>query len=910
MKTFTLTLILLFSTITYAQQNEFIFHNLGSKHGLTYSAVRDIVQDNNGYIWIATLKGLNRYDGYNIKQFYKSEDGLSSNCIERILFIGKDSLLLGTNEGLCLYDAQKEKFSSIPSPDNSTFYVSDMAENGTKVFIASTAGLHIYDKRSQNINRLFKGRLLKISLDINSNIWGVTPDTIYCFRNSGYIIRKYAATEVSPQYSIQFSAIYRDSQGTIWLGTTEDGLYRYNKSRETFLPVTLSSQDRKKIRYIRCLKEDMRGNLWIGTENGLFIYDYTDDSYKHYLQDSNLSQTGLSDNAIYSIYKSREEMMWIGSFFGGVNYTSLIDNKFSYILPDNGKQALKGKAISNIIRDSKGALWFASEDNGISIIYPDQNIQHLNKSTFPKLNGNNVHALIEDPSGNIWAGNFVDGLHKIDGNRHVQSYKNITGDSIGLSDNSIYKLYIHNNDSMFIGTSSGIDIYHFKDDRFTRFLPHIFKTIRVDDILRDAHNCLWFATHFDGVFMYNPDTRKITQYRKGKKGCEEIISDNIYCNFMDSRKRIWFGTSNGGLMLYNRSNNSMEIYGKDNELKQRDIYSIQEDLSGLLWMSTDNGIYCFNPDNKSFTHYLVADNLISNQFNACSGYRDTDGAIYFGSINGVCFFHPEELNQTNTTQNIHITFSEFKIFNKHIQPDKNGILENNIDNTSNIDLKHDMNTLTFDFLIINYNDNYQSQYICEYRLEGIEENWNIAQQMPQSITYTLPPGKYKFHVRVIHKNGSIIEQREINVHIQPHFLASKFMIFVYFIIGICIAYMIIRFYRTRMKDKMDIKIERMEKNNLRELNKHKLNFFTFITHEFKTPLSILMAIFEDISIGKEKQLEKEEINIIKRNIQRLQFLINQLLDFRSVETDHASIKYVKADIMGCLLYTSPSPRDS
>ena len=315
-------------------------------------------------------------------------------------------------------------------------------------------------------------------------------------------------------------------------------------------------------------------------------------------------------------------------------------------------------------------------------------------------------------------------------------------------------------------------------------------------------------------------------------------------------------------------------------------------------MSTDNGIYCFNPDNKSFTHYLVADNLISNQFNACSGYRDTDGAIYFGSINGVCFFHPEELNQTNTTQNIHITFSEFKIFNKHIQPDKNGILENNIDNTSNIDLKHDMNTLTFDFLIINYNDNYQSQYICEYRLEGIEENWNIAQQMPQSITYTLPPGKYKFHVRVIHKNGSIIEQREINVHIQPHFLASKFMIAVYFIIGICIAYMIIRFYRTRMKDKMDIKIERMEKNNLRELNKHKLNFFTFITHEFKTPLSILMAIFEDISIGKEKQLEKEEINIIKRNIQRLQFLINQLLDFRSVETDHASIKYVKADIMG------------
>ena len=259
MKTFTLTLILLFSTITYAQQNEFIFHNLGSKHGLTYSAVRDIVQDNNGYIWIATLKGLNRYDGYNIKQFYKSEDGLSSNCIERILLIGKDSLLLGTNEGLCLYDAQK-KSSHRFLPQTIAILRVRHGRKRNKSFVASTTGLHIYDKRSQNINRLFKGRLLKISLDINSNIWGVTPDTIYCFRNSGYIIRKYAATEISPQYSIQFSAIYRDSQGTIWLGTTEDGLYRYNKSRETFLPVTLSSQDRKKIRYIRCLKEDMRGN--------------------------------------------------------------------------------------------------------------------------------------------------------------------------------------------------------------------------------------------------------------------------------------------------------------------------------------------------------------------------------------------------------------------------------------------------------------------------------------------------------------------------------------------------------------------------------------------------------------------------------------------------------------------------
>ena len=180
----------------------------------------------------------------------------------------------------------------------------------------------------------------------------------------------------------------------------------------------------------------------------------------------------------------------------------------------------------------------------------------------------------------------------------------------------------------------------------------------------------------------------------------------------------------------------------------------------------------------------------------------------------------------------------------------------------------------------------------------METEWNTTQQIPQSVTYTnLDPGTYKFHVRVIGKNGVVFDRREITVNILPHFLLSGFMITIYSLIGLLIGFIIVRFYRIRMRDKMDIRIERMEKNNLRELNKHKLNFFTYITHEFKTPLSILMAVFEDISISRNNTITGEEMKIINRNIQRLQFLINQLLEFRSVETDHARIEYVKGDIM-------------
>lgn len=899
MKKLLCNLLLLVSTITYAQQPELMFHFLGSRHGLTYSAVRDIVQDNKGYIWVATLKGLNRYDGYNIKQFYKQDDGLASNCVEKLLLIGNDSLLVGTNEGVSLYDMMKERFIAITPPDKKALYVTDMVSNGPTVFISTISGIYAYHKQKQSITHLSKEVVNKITLDMNGNVWGISPAAIYCFLTNGRVIKKITSSKVSPNYPIEFSSIYKDSQGTLWLGTTEDGLYRYNKSRDSFVPVIFTSQDRKAIRYVRCIREDMRGNLWIGTENGLFIYDYTDNSYMHYQQNEKNAQSGLTDNAIYSIFKSRENIMWIGTFFGGINYIHLTNNNFNYILSGNRPQELKGKAVSNIIQDSRGALWFASEDNGISIISPDGSIQYLNKTTKPALNGNNVHALTEDSSGYIWAGNFVDGLQRIDWkSKRIESFKNLTETSTGLSNNSIYKLYVHNADSMFVGTSQGVDVYHFKTGIFTRFLPGIIKDIRIDDITPDRKNNLWFSTHFDGVFVYNTTTKVTRQYKKGAPGCEAMVSNHVYCSFADSKGRIWFGTSNGGLMLHETVTDSLIIYGKQYELKQRDIYSIQEDTYGYLWLSTDNGIFCFNPTNRNFTHYKVSDNLISNQFNSCSGYKDNSGVIYFGSINGACFFQPEGLGQNNMTQDIHITFSDFKIFNRHITATDSGLLTNNIDNTSSIELNHDMNTLTLDFLVINYDENGQSQFTCEYYLEGMETEWNSSPQMPQSVTYTnLDPGQYQFHVRVVNKNGAVIDQRIIAIEIQPHFLLSGFMIVIYLIIVILIGYTIIRFYRISIRDKMDIKIERMEKDSLRELNKHKLNFFTYITHEFKTPLSILMAVFEDVSAGKDNTMNEEEISIVKRNIQRLQFLINQLLEFRSVETDHARIEYVKGDIM-------------
>lgn len=896
MRKLTLALTLFFSVLLNAAPRELIFNHLGGRHGLTNMAVRDIAQDDNGYIWIATLKGLNRYDGYGIKQYYRSENGLPSNCIEKIIPIGKDSLLLGTDNGLCLFDGMKEEFITITTPA-SVKNIIDMVDNGTEIYLSTNAGLFTYNKHNHNLNRLADIKFGKIAIDINNNIWVAQAFSVYCLSSTGQLIREIKGRDISLAFPTEFTAIYKDLQGILWVGTTEEGIYRLNRNQRELIPVTFKDGERKDMRYVRCIQEDLRGNLWIGTENGLFIYDYVGNTYTHYQGEQSNVQTSISDNAVYSIFKSREDIMWVGTFFGGVDYTNLKDNNFNYIISDNGKCSLKGKAVSNIIKDSLGMMWFASEDQGITVVDAGGNMKCLNKNSTPALNGNNVHALAEDPFGYIWVGNFVDGLQRIDTrNWQIKSFKNTTGDTLGISNNSIYKLYIHNTDSMIIGTNHGAHVYHFKTGVFTEFEPHKLWKVRIDDIARDNNNHLWFSYHFDGIWSYNLKTGAARFYGYGMPGCSEMVSTNIYTSFLDSKGRMWFGTSNGGLMLYVQPSDSMVIYGKESELIQRDICSIQEDTYGNLWLSTDNGIYSFNPGTESFTHYQVSDNLISNQFNLSSGYKDENGSIYFGSIHGVCFFRPEDLLNSEGTPNVHITFSDFKIFGQHIKPGDKSVLQNNIDNTASLRLKYSMNTFTFNFLIINYNENYRSQFTCEYRMEGLENNWNGVQQMPQSASYTnLEPGNYVFHVRIVNKEGVVLNQRQIEIKIIPHFLLSGFMIGVYGLLGTLLAFMIIRFYRTRLRDKMDIRIERMEKNNLQELNRNKLNFFTFITHEFKTPLSIIMAVFEDIS--PQRNMTEEEIFIVNRNVNRLQFLINQVLEFRSIETAHARIEYVKGDVI-------------
>lgn len=866
---------------------------------LSYRAVRDIVQDGNGYLWIATLKGLNRYDGYTILSFYAVQEGLPSNCVECLQVVNKNDLLIGTDAGLVLYEARTEQFIPIPTGQSPEHIRTMQPCDDQTVAIGTSGGLYLYDIQTRRLQQTDTHPIHKIARDLSGGIWGMSPDTIRTYHPNGRIKGKFPCRQIFGT-PVEATAIYADSRGTLWAGTAERGLYQYNKTSEQFTEFPLKGIS-EKAQYIRCLREDMLGNLWIGTESGLYIYNYDNGACEHYCTNHNTGSGSISDNAVYSIFRSRDGIMWIGSFFGGVDYTSLDASDIRLVSDKKGRPFLKGMAVSNITKDHEGRFWFASENQGIIRYDPDADrLTPLNDTTYPRLNGNNVHALAVDPWGYIWAGNFVDGLHRIHPSTlQVKSFKHNTAPGSAPSNNSIYKILADNRDSLILGTMIGAEVYYYATDQFKPLHPATLGDMRIDDIRRDALGNLWMATHFDGIVHIDSQTGQTRRMHVGVPGCEEMVSDNIYCCFIDSHANVWFGSSNGGLMRYDEATDRIVTYGVHAELSQRDIYAIEEDSFGSLWLSTDLGIYSFHPQTERFIAYRVNDNLILNQFNASSGYRDSaNGLIYFGSINGACRFQPEDLFLKSDHQTSHIIFSDFRVFNQHQMPGPKAPLQESIDYARQIRLNHRQNSVTFDFLYIDYKAGYSTAYISEYRLEGFEEAWNRTERFPQSCSYNnLSPGRYSFQVRLKGHDGAIIEQRSIKIRIRPHILASPGMVIIYTLVLLGIAFLLLRNYRSRLRDKMALQIEHIEKNNLQELNRHKMNFFTYISHEFKTPLMILTTLFEESPEQDTHSFSKQEIDIIQHNIRRLTFLINQLMEFRTIESDHAQITYIRSDIV-------------
>lgn len=883
-----------------------IFDKITTRQGLSHSTVYSIAQDAKGFIWIGTREGLNRYDSYGIKTYYcnpEDADGLDSNQITAMLSSRDGTLYIGTSIGLNIYNQDKDLIKNIKYKDEAIGSVNQIFEaSDQSMYICSDKGLFVLNKKRQ-VKQLTTGsRALAINEYKKNVFWLAANENILLINQYGEQIKKYKYLQKAGnplKTANNTSCIFKDSAGEIWVGTVRNGVYHYIPEKDIFKPIVPTHKDNPiEVNVVRAISEDNQGNLWIGTESGLFIYDKRTRQFSHYTQDFDNSSRALNDKAIYSIYKGQEGIMWIGTYFGGVNFVSPREKGFYKLISDGGEKALSGKAVSQIIEDNKGNLWIGTEDGGISI-YDQKNdsfkyFTHLfnNKNS---ISCDNVHAIHNDGKGNIWIGTFLGGLNKYDmSGQEFTTYKRNANDTASISNNYVYAILKDSRNILWVGTQQGLNIYNYEKENFTQFKPRHFSDKFIYDILEDDQGNLWFCTRNSGIFFYNVKEDRIVWYNKNNNKNHGLSNNKIISAYQDSKKRIWFGSLNGGLIRWDQRNNQFYAVTKQEGLPNNNVYGILEDGHRNLWVSTNKGLSRYNPKTGKIRNFNTSHGLIGNQFNFKSAYKDKNGRMYFGTVNGLCYFHPDSLTFNKVAPSVH--FTDLKLFNKSIEVDKKSILTSHIDETNEIKFRYNQNVITFEFIAINYFSPGNNTF--SYYMEGFEEGWSIKGNNTTATYTNLSPGEYTFHVKAANNDGVWSGEKQVKLTVMPPLWLSNWAIALYVLIFIFVIYLYRRYLNYRHQEKMAIQIERLEREKITEINQHKINFFTNISHEFKTPLTLIIASIDKFI--SDKSGSKENNNgywSIKRNAKRLHFLIDQLMEFRRVEADHATTNFDKGDIV-------------
>lgn len=891
--------IVLQPLFVYSQLPTCSFNHITNTKGLTHNTVYDICQDHNGFMWFATEVGLNRYDGQHIKQYNYSpldKRSIPAYTITCLVSTWDNFLFVGTTNGVASYNPKTDDFTTILYAEHSMGHVWSMRQGiGTELLIAGKQhGAFVYNYSTNKILNLISEEKLNMIVSDNENsYWGSSGSTLYRFDRKGKIIDSYKA--VSDFFGSTISCLKTDRHGVLWVGTYNNGLFVYDKSTRKFTPIEVC--EKIKMYYIRTIEEGVAdGEYWIGTERGLYVINTQTNTCEHYTQSFDDKQKTINDNAIYKIYRNNLDIFFIGTYFGGVNVANMRDVGFHTIFPDDRENHLHGKAIGAMAKALNGDLWIATEDAGIAVFNKQKNsFHHLFSYEYnlSSISSNNVHALLMD--GDIcWAGHFMGGLSKINiATRNAKRFVQKSNSPTSLNNNFIFALTFLSPDSILVGSLSGVDIFNKRTETFSKFRENEFVDCFIYDIFKAPDGKIWFCTYENGIYVLDK-TKPGLMTRYTVENNSGLQSNSIISYYIDSKKQIWIGTRGAGLFKFVPTKNKFE-YIKPKMLINNVVYGILEDDQNFLWISTNKGISRLNLSDSTAINFEVKHDIAGNQYNYKSYYKDDDGTLYFGSVTGLTWFKPETIVIPNEVPVIY--FTNLKIFNKDIiAGDNDKILKQQIDFTNTLKLKHNQNSFTFEFGCINY---FNSDIAYQYYLEGFDQDWSPLSGMAQANYTNISSGKYVFHIRSVNKmTNDIGNERIVTIKILSPFWVSWIAYVIYFMVLIAVAYSIFRFYQNRQKEKMSFAIEKIEKENLNLLHQHKMNFFTYITHEFKTPLSIINASVEMLS---KNNISKDEENgirhTIKRSTARLLFLVNQLMDFRKIETDHAIIYPTKGNII-------------
>ncbi|MDR7128623.1 ligand-binding sensor domain-containing protein/DNA-binding response OmpR family regulator/nitrogen-specific signal transduction histidine kinase [Algoriphagus sp. 4150] len=899
-----------------AQEKRYYFRHYDVYAGLSHNSVFSIFQDSEGFMWFGTKYGLSRFDGQRWKSYNTDSKGdpstILGNDYVHAIHEDRDGILwIGTDEGLYLYDKTLDRFSPLPyKTENGTFptgIISSLAEDqaGNIWIGGNNRGIFRFDFEKKELilfshdpgkkGSIPAGDVSSVKVDDNNVVWiSIIGNGVGRFQEDTETFAMYMDDEKKlPQ---DFIIGLQDWGDFILIGTKNSGVKKMEKSSGKVTDLLLNDENGAPL-FVRDMFQFSKNELGIGTESGLFIYDFVTKTYQH-LQENADDPYSLANNAIYSLWKDTEGGIWVGSYFGGVNYLPNQPVKFEKYYPITNVNTISGRRVREIVGNGDGRIWIGTEDAGLNLFDPQTGtFEHLPVGdSDSQLSYRNVHGLAKK-GDKLLVGTFTGGLNIIDARTGKIKKINSGTQGAGLTSDDIFSILIDSRDRVWLGTPHGMFV-SVQEDRFRKVEE--LKNYFVYNILEDHNGNIWAGTYNDGLIRLNPDSFEISQYTPDPAKEGSIPHHTIIDVFEDSQHTIWVATTGGGFAKFNEKDQTFKTYSVSSGFPASTYYKIIEDNHGVLWITSNKGLIQFDPSTETIRLYDEKSGLIPSPFNYRSGYKAEDGTLYFGSQGGLISFHPEKIETPNFQPEL--IFTRVELFNQEIPIDPDGgILTKSIVFTDEIILEHDQNSLTFEVASLGFTNSQSWNFA--YRMDGLEEEWRQMNDS-QTISYSyLPPGDYRLIVRAP-KNPvtDSYEEVQLKIVILPPFYLTPLAYAFYALLTILVAYWLISMYKRRVNNRHLVQINLLEAEKEKELYEAKIEFFTNITHEIRTPLTLIKGPLEDI-LSKDRNCDpevKNDLLIIEKNTNRLIDLSNQLLDFRKTEQRGFKLSFLKTEICGIL----------
>lgn len=887
----TLLIALLLCGTLHAQQRDsrnYYVKNYSVEDGLSQSMVYCILQDSKGFMWFGTQDGLNRFDGQQFK-IYKSDSSRQGSIGDNGLFCAYEhsdgKLYFGCSDGVYIYDPRLDSFIHFDTVSNDGLKIEGttrqiLRDPQDRIWLSvDKLGLFCYDGVLTHYPLELEGAIRDFKLDKQGNIYLASYE-----QGLQYFIP--SSKELQQIDSLlEYNCIYTLNDNTLLLGTVSRGVQQFDISSKTLTPLIEKDKDGNYL-FIRRIIRALNGEFWLGSESGIYVYNYTTGQTLN-LRHSFNDPFSLSDNAVHSLYQDCDGGIWAGTYFGGVNYIESSHSVFEKFYPSPGKNSISGKSISEFCEDPHGNIWIGTEDAGLNRYKPST-------GTFSSgfIPATNIHALLSEGS-NLWVGTFSDGLYRLN-SLNGRASEHITSRQSGLHNNNIYALYSAPNSELWIGTSAGLQIYN-KSTRKFRTIEQI--NSQVNDICYDGRGIIWIASSGDGILSYDIVANRWKRY---PILCESASSFNALSLLCDSQGRIWAGVKGktGGLVIFDREQDCFSLILSDT-LPNDVIYKIVEDKHGMIWGSTNKGLFSFSPDNLVIHSFTSKQGLLGDQFNYKSGLRASDGKLYFGGIKGFISFYPENIGSGKEQVKHRLVFNGFQIFNDEVEvlSGKKSILTQSITYTKDIRIPFHHSSFSLSFADLQYATNTTHSYA--YMLKGWDEEW-IYCDTPISINYSkLKPGKYTLLVSTVDEDGRRDDYSiRMGIRIMPPFYACSIAYILYVLLILSIAYFVYKRWRKISRNRNEAIHKELEAVKEKELYNAKLEFFTNIAHEIRTPLSLIKLPLDEVL--KQKGLDGDSydnLTIMKHNTDRIIKLVGELLDFRKAETEGVKISFVHTNVV-------------